>query len=57
MKYRLTLADKAGLRRICDLLKRHAEIMEILNADSKRSSEGGAAMHYEVAIELKSKWS
>jgi hypothetical protein len=55
-KYALSLYDKHGLKRICELLSKYAEIMEILNEDSKKSSEGGASMGYEIKIEIEEKW-
>ncbi len=56
MKHILSLSDKNDLRRICKLMTKYAEIMKILNEDSKKSTEGGAFMEYEVKIELKEKW-
>lgn len=55
--YALSLADKKDLRRIYELLAHHAAIIKILNDDSRRSPRGGAAMTYEVRIELKERWS
>lgn len=54
--YSLSLANQADLKRICALLTKYTEIMEILNADSKHSLAGGAHVSYEVKIELKEKW-
>ena len=56
VKHRLTLADRGDLKRICTLLTKYAEIMELLNADSKRSVKGGAALSYEVEIVLRENW-
>lgn len=56
-RYTLSLADSRDIKRICGLLAHHAQIMRILNEDSKRSLAGGAAMTYEVKIELEEKWS
>ena len=55
-QYTLSLDDGRSLRRMQSLLAHHAEIMKIINSDSRHSSEGGAAMPYEVKIELKEKW-
>ncbi len=57
IKYSLELIDGNDLKRICDLFARHAEIMKILNEDSKDSTSGGAIMNYEVEIILKEVWS
>lgn len=57
MKYTLSLSDRKGLKRVCELLTKYVEIMEILNEDSKRSPKGGAYMSYEVEIKLKEGWS
>ncbi len=56
VRYKLTLAARYDLKRICDLLEKHTELMELLNEDSKKSPAGGAAMSYEVKIELKERW-
>jgi len=56
MEFALTLADRNDLRRICELLTKQTEIMELLNDDSQHSAGGGAAMSYKVKIKLKENW-
>ena len=56
MKYTLTLSDRRDLKRICEILTKHTEIMECLNEDSEKSIDGGAAMVYKVEITLKEDW-
>lgn len=55
-RYALLFFNRNDLKRICELLTKHAEIMKILNEDSRKSPEGGAQIHYEVRIELEEKW-
>lgn len=55
-KYELELTDIKSLERIKKLFDHHYLIMQILNADSDASIDGGAAVHYKVKIKFEENW-
>lgn len=54
--YIFDLKDYNDLHRIQQFFKKQLEIMEILDADSRESIEGGASVYYKVKIILEEKW-
>jgi len=57
MKYSLEMSDSDSMKRIITLMRKHYEIMDLMNEDSIDAVDGGAAMRYKVKIEFEEVWS
>ena len=57
MKYSIEMSDSDSMKRIITLMRKHYEIMELMNEDSTDAVEGGAAMYYKIKIEFEEVWS